>query len=158
MIGDAGRATEKRMVAVAEELSALTPKCRMKAPALGSLWERLHHYLPDERSAEGLRHKQATILTIVLLALMGGVTGGYSKLEEFARGLNQGQRRRLRCWRNPRTGQPVPVPSKRLPFFKVGKELKELVNTSRHSPLELDDDDEVESADDERRTDSLVRP
>src|SRR4051812_18757296 len=29
--------------------------------------------------------------------------------------------------RNPRTGQPVPVPAKRLPFFKVGKELKELV-------------------------------
>jgi integration host factor subunit beta len=30
--------------------------------------------------------------------------------------------------RNPRTGKPVPVPNKRLPFFKVGKELKELVN------------------------------
>ncbi|MCA9603566.1 MAG: integration host factor subunit beta, partial [Myxococcales bacterium] len=25
--------------------------------------------------------------------------------------------------RNPRTGKPVPVPPKRLPFFKVGKEL-----------------------------------
>jgi integration host factor subunit beta len=33
--------------------------------------------------------------------------------------------------RNPRTGQAVHVPSKRLPFFKVGKELKELVNSSR---------------------------
>ena len=33
--------------------------------------------------------------------------------------------------RNPRTGAPVPVPPKRLPFFKVGKELKELVNQSR---------------------------
>ena len=32
--------------------------------------------------------------------------------------------------RNPRTGQSVPVPAKRLPFFKVGKELKELVNAS----------------------------
>jgi integration host factor subunit beta len=30
--------------------------------------------------------------------------------------------------RNPRTGKSVPVPEKRLPFFKVGKELKELVN------------------------------
>jgi len=30
--------------------------------------------------------------------------------------------------RNPRTGNEVPVPEKRLPFFKVGKELKELVN------------------------------
>ena len=32
--------------------------------------------------------------------------------------------------RNPRTGQPVPVPAKRLPFFKVGKELKERVNAA----------------------------
>lgn len=30
--------------------------------------------------------------------------------------------------RNPRTGTPVEVAQKRLPFFKVGKELKELVN------------------------------
>lgn len=30
--------------------------------------------------------------------------------------------------RNPRTGDPVEVAPKRLPFFKVGKELKELVN------------------------------
>ena len=30
--------------------------------------------------------------------------------------------------RNPRTGAPVQVASKRLPFFKVGKELKEMVN------------------------------
>jgi integration host factor subunit beta len=42
--------------------------------------------------------------------------------------------------RNPRTGQPVPVPAKRLPFFKVGKELKELVNQSRHLAITGDDD------------------
>lgn len=30
--------------------------------------------------------------------------------------------------RNPRTGRAVFVPEKRLPFFKVGKELKALVN------------------------------
>ncbi|MFH1130063.1 MAG: HU family DNA-binding protein, partial [Pseudomonadota bacterium] len=30
--------------------------------------------------------------------------------------------------RNPRTGDKVEVKSKRLPFFKVGKELKERVN------------------------------
>jgi integration host factor subunit beta len=30
--------------------------------------------------------------------------------------------------RNPRTGEPVNVDSKRLPFFKVGKDLKEMVN------------------------------
>ena len=44
--------------------------------------------------------------------------------------------------RNPLTGQPVPVPAKRLPFFKVGKELKELVNNSRHRGPVIDDDDD----------------
>jgi integration host factor subunit beta len=45
--------------------------------------------------------------------------------------------------RNPRTGQPVPVPAKRLPFFKVGKELKELVNNSRvHAITGGDDSDD----------------
>jgi integration host factor subunit beta len=32
--------------------------------------------------------------------------------------------------RNPKTGEIVDVPPKKLPFFKVGKELKEMVNTS----------------------------
>ena len=30
--------------------------------------------------------------------------------------------------RNPKTGQTVDVRSKKVPFFKVGKELKEMVN------------------------------
>src|SRR5215831_15874599 len=38
--------------------------------------------------------------------------------------------------RNPRTGTPVHVAPKRLPFFKVGKELRERVNASagNHQP------------------------
>jgi integration host factor subunit beta len=31
--------------------------------------------------------------------------------------------------RNPKTGDAVRVPEKRVPFFKVGKRLRELVNT-----------------------------
>ena len=30
--------------------------------------------------------------------------------------------------RNPRTGEPREVPAKKLPFFKCGKELKEMVD------------------------------
>jgi integration host factor subunit beta len=59
--------------------------------------------------------------------------------------------------RNPRTGNQVSVPSKRLPFFKVGKELKTLVNDQAgarlagnsngsaidvHAPDDDDDDDD----------------
>lgn len=32
--------------------------------------------------------------------------------------------------RNPRTGEVINVPEKKLPFFKVGKELKEEINSS----------------------------
>jgi integration host factor subunit beta len=39
--------------------------------------------------------------------------------------------------RNPRTGQPVHVQPKRLPFFKVGKELRERVNESRGKGVPL---------------------
>jgi integration host factor subunit beta len=49
--------------------------------------------------------------------------------------------------RNPRTGEPVPVPAKRLPFFKVGKELKELVNASRNRPITGGDDDPEDAED-----------
>ena len=38
--------------------------------------------------------------------------------------------------RNPRTGAKVDVRPKRLPFFKVGKELKERVNAGRMAELE----------------------
>ena len=43
--------------------------------------------------------------------------------------------------RNPRTGKAVSVPEKRLPFFKVGKELKALVNRG----VATDDDDDEET-------------
>ena len=36
--------------------------------------------------------------------------------------------RAARQGRNPRTGTPVPVAEKFVPFFKTGKELKELIN------------------------------
>jgi integration host factor subunit beta len=44
--------------------------------------------------------------------------------------------------RNPRTGESISVKPKRLPVFKVGKELKERVNGA---PLQdYDDDDDAE--------------
>ncbi len=34
------------------------------------------------------------------------------------------------------------MPAKRLPFFKVGKELKEIVNDGRHLPITGGNDDD----------------
>ena len=44
--------------------------------------------------------------------------------------------------RNPKSGEAIAVKPKKLPFFKVGKELKELVNDSRHLAITGGDDDE----------------
>ena len=38
--------------------------------------------------------------------------------------------RPARTGRNPRTGEPVEVQAKRVPFFKTGKELREQLNKS----------------------------
>jgi integration host factor subunit beta len=37
--------------------------------------------------------------------------------------------RKARIGRNPKTGETVNVPSKKVPYFKAGKELKELINS-----------------------------
>lgn len=50
--------------------------------------------------------------------------------------------------RNPRTGDPVHVQPKRLPFFKVGKELRERVNHSTAVLEEGDGEDDDLDADD----------
>ncbi len=41
------------------------------------------------------------------------------------------RRRRARIGRNPRSGQTVQVPSKKIPFFKPGKELLEIIQDKR---------------------------
>jgi integration host factor subunit beta len=39
------------------------------------------------------------------------------------------RQRRSRQGRNPKTGDKVDVPAKKIPYFKPGKELKELINS-----------------------------
>ncbi len=46
--------------------------------------------------------------------------------------------REARDGRNPKTGEPVHISAKRTPFFKVGKELKEMVD---NAPDPLPDSD-----------------
>jgi integration host factor subunit beta len=41
------------------------------------------------------------------------------------------RRRRSRHGRNPKTGARVEVPEKRIPYFKPGKELKDLINSGQ---------------------------
>ena len=44
------------------------------------------------------------------------------------------RRRHSRIGRNPKTGSRVDVPAKRIPYFKPGKELKDLINDGQGTP------------------------
>jgi integration host factor subunit beta len=47
------------------------------------------------------------------------------------------RRRRSRLGRNPKTGDRVAVPEKRIPYFKPGKELKDLINGEEDTPARM---------------------
>jgi len=52
--------------------------------------------------------------------------GGRVELRGF--GAFSTREREARSGRNPRTGETVAVPSKRVPYFKAGKEIRERLN------------------------------
>ncbi len=52
--------------------------------------------------------------------------GGRVELRGF--GAFSTRERDARTGRNPRTGEPVEVPAKRVPYFKPGKEMRERLN------------------------------
>jgi integration host factor beta subunit len=51
--------------------------------------------------------------------------------------------REARDGRNPKTGEMVNIPAKRTPFFKVGKELKEMVDGAAPGTSSSDSEDEL---------------
>ncbi len=57
------------------------------------------------------------------------------KIEIRGFGSFRTRERQARIGRNPKTGARVEVPSKRIPYFKPSKELKDLVNGDNSLPL-----------------------
>ena len=64
-----------------------------------------------------------TIFDAMIEALRAG-----DRIEIRGFGSFQVKIREARDGRNPKTGEPVHISAKRTPFFKVGKELKEMVD------------------------------
>ena len=75
-----------------------------------------------------LTKKQAeTIVNIVFDSIVDSLRSG-QKIELRGFGSFRLRSRKSRTGRNPKTGEKVEVPSKKIPYFKPGKELKELIN------------------------------
>ena len=75
-----------------------------------------------------LGKKQAEIIVNTVFQSIVDALQQEDKIELRGFGSFRVRRRRSRQGRNPKTGDRVSVPSKRIPYFKPGKELKDLIN------------------------------
>ena len=91
-------------------------QCGIATEHLPSLRERFVALI-DVRKGQGKRHQLATIFSIIACAKLSGKAGGYRALHTYAKTLTKPQRRALRCWINPRTGE-YEVPSETM-FFRA---------------------------------------
>lgn len=78
-------------------------------------------------AAELTKKDSETVVTTFLESIVDSLHRGDSvELRGF--GTFKLRRRKARQGRNPKTGEPVHVPEKIVPYFKPGKDLRELVN------------------------------
>jgi integration host factor subunit beta len=73
-----------------------------------------------------------TLFESVIKALKTG-----DKLEVRGFGSFRVRQRNARVGRNPKTGDKVEVPAKRVPYFKPSKELKDLINDGVSAPAPM---------------------
>ncbi len=85
--------------------------------------------LVDEiaQKADLTRKHSEVIVDAVFSSVIEALQGG-DKIELRGFGSFRVRHRASRTGRNPKTGEGVLVPAKKVPYFKPGKELRELIN------------------------------
>ena len=79
------------------------------------------------RSTELSKKHAEIIVNTVFDSIVDSLKAG-EKIELRGFGSFRIRHRRPRVGRNPKTGDKVQVPAKRIPYFKPGKDLRELLN------------------------------
>ncbi len=79
---------------------------------------------------EMTRKDSETIVETIFDSIVNSLHKG-EKIEIRGFGSFRTRQRQPRVGRNPKTGSRVEVPSKRIPYFKPSKELRDVVNQSR---------------------------
>ncbi|MBK5290384.1 MAG: integration host factor subunit beta [Acidobacteriia bacterium] len=80
------------------------------------------------RVVEMTRKDSEVIVESIFDSVVKSLRSG-DKIEIRGFGSFRTRQRQARIGRNPKTGDRVDVPAKRIPYFKPSKELKDLVNT-----------------------------
>lgn len=86
------------------------------------LVDKLAEKVPD------LTKKRAEVIVNVIFGSIINALASNDKVEVRGLGSFKLRSRKERNGRNPKTGEPVTVPAKKVPFFKTGKVLRELVD------------------------------
>jgi integration host factor subunit beta len=82
------------------------------------------------------KHQTATMVELFLQCITDALKAG-EKVELRGLGSFRLRHRRPRAGRNPKTGAPVPIPAKKVPWFKAGEVLQALVNQPPRSRREV---------------------
>lgn len=77
---------------------------------------------------EGLTKKQTELVVETIFDSIKDALAKGGKVEIRGFGNFKLRSRKARKARNPKTGEAVDVPPKKVPYFKVGKELREMIN------------------------------
>ena len=80
------------------------------------------------------RKESETIVETIFDSIIEAIQKG-EKIEIRGFGSFRTRQRRGRVGRNPKTGEKVEVPAKRIPFFKPSKELKDFVNSDEAAAM-----------------------
>ncbi|MEK7702379.1 MAG: HU family DNA-binding protein [Nitrospirota bacterium] len=80
------------------------------------------------QNAEWMNEDQMTLVVKTIVDVIKEALSSGDKVEIRGFGSFRLRTRKRREGRNPKTATKVSVPEKQVPFFKIGKELKELVN------------------------------
>ena len=97
------------------------------------------------RAAELTKKDAERLVEIVFESIIETLNHG-EKIELRGFGSFRVRERGARRGRNPKTGDPVDIPAKRVPYFKPGKELKELINEDGEHASSPADPPEPDSA------------
>ncbi len=82
------------------------------------------------KEAEMTKKDAEQLVEIVFDSIIDTLNGG-DKIELRGFGSFRVRERNSRKGRNPKTGEAVDIPAKRVAYFKPGKELKELINNGK---------------------------
>src|SRR5436309_14536635 len=115
--------------ATLDQQSELEPESKAGVRTKAELVDEVAHVVQ-------LTKKQAeTIVNIIFDSIVESLRSG-QKIELRGFGSFRLRSRKSRTGRNPKTGEKVDVPSKKIPYFKPGKELKELINKALEATTE----------------------